>query len=147
MSNDVKKSLTRPMPQKEVDAVKARKTMRVKSLAEFIRSEMHPKDFFHWLREVAAGRDPDAVDGQFAMPIEMRYRMKAMQMLLERAYGGVPQHVTLEAELGAVVVGKIDAPAWESLEDAKLKSLRETIRALLNPGGVVVDAEVVENKK
>jgi hypothetical protein len=122
-----------PKTQKEANSLQARRTMRVKSLADYIHSEMAPKDFFFWLREVAAGRDPDAPEG-FHTPIEMRYRMMAMKMLLERAYGGVPQHLTLEGE---VTTGASEA--LRQLPDDKLMELRRTMRALLAPPKPIVD--------
>ncbi len=115
----------------------ARNGIRIKSLAEYIDSQMSPADFFHWLREVMAGRDPDAPEGAFTQPIEFRYRMKAAQMLLERRYGGVPQSVQIEAALTAKLGMGMSEESIRGLPEDKLQELRTMVRAVLTPQKVL----------
>jgi hypothetical protein len=114
-----------PKTAMQANSIAARRTIRVKSLAEYIRSNMGPEEFYSWLRDIASGKDPDAPEGSFQTPIEMRYRMMAMKMLLERAYGGVTQHVTLEQHDAS------SADKYRQLPEEKLRALRDTMRAML----------------
>jgi len=89
---------------------------------------MSDKDFFDWFRAVAAGRDPDAPsDAQYQTPIDMRIRMKAMEHLANRRYGGVPQHISLEGDVGPTY---ITAEMWKQVPDEEIKVLRKTLKAL-----------------
>ncbi len=113
---------------KDRNGVIARRNIIKKTLAEVIRARMEPEDFFYWLRSIAAGKDPDAKENGFNTPIDMRIRLTAMQMLLNRAYGGVPKHFIVEAEVTPL------RPALEKLSQEKLQEIRSTMRGLLEAG-------------
>ncbi len=112
---------------KDRNGVIARRNIIKKTLAEVIRARMEPEDFFYWLRSIAAGVDPDN-KSEFTTPIDMRIRLTAMQMLLNRAYGGVPKHFIVEAEVTPL------RPALEKLSQEKLQEIRSTMRGLLEAG-------------
>jgi hypothetical protein len=118
-----------------------RERIRARSLALVIRENWPPEEIFRWLREVTAGRDPDAEpspDGHVSqLPIDWQIRMRAAKMLLERALGQPAQHVVLEAELRAqvgVVAAAATPQAWSRLPSGELNQLRATMRSLLVGG-------------
>ena len=80
------------------------------------RELMSEEDYMWWLREVMAGRDPDAPrnpDGSLKLepggvhtPISERARMKAAEMFGNRCYGQVPQAIVIEEHLR--ISGKVE---------------------------------------
>lgn len=113
---------------------------RMRSLALVIHERWPAEQIFHWLREVAAGRDPDAKPdkngGLTQVPIDWTIRIRAAKMLLERMLGQPAQHVHMEAELRAAVVtvaATTERGQWRDLPPDKLASLRDGLRTLLGP--------------
>lgn len=105
---------------------------RLRSLAIVLRESWPPEQIAWWLREVAAGRDPDRPRPEGAAPIDWAIRMRAVKMYLERALGLPPQHLHLEAEVRAVEDPTApSADAFAALEPAARDALRDGLRALL----------------
>lgn len=111
---------------------------RMRNLAMVIRENWPPEQVFHWLREVAAGRDPDAkVDSLGAatfVPIEWGTRVRAVKMLLERMLGMPAQHVHMEAEIKALAIVAnvpVEQKAVAKLSNEELEQLRELGRKML----------------
>lgn len=79
------------------------------TLAEYLNGAITEEEIFWWLREVAAGRDPDAErdeDGNLKglhNPPDWTARQKAFAMILERRNGRPAQHVHLQQELRAAI--------------------------------------------
>jgi hypothetical protein len=92
----------------------------------------------HWLREVAAGRDPARPESN--APIDWPVRMRAARMYLdlERALGMPAQSIHVDAELRAVDAPAAPPPeAFEKMGPEARAVLRQCLAALLaqRPGG------------
>lgn len=106
--------------------------LRARSLAIVLRENWPPEQIAHWLREVAAGRDPDRPGAPAA--IEWPIRMRAVRMYLERALGQPPQSVHVDAEVRAIDEPAVPPPeAFDALDGPARRALREGLRLLLAP--------------
>lgn len=113
------------------------------SLAAYLNEQMTEEEIFRWLREVAAGRDPDAeVDadgnqlGLAAEPPDWTTRRAAMAMLLDRRNGRAAQHVHLQQELRAAIgVASLSASAESiaAMPRGDKDQLRELLRRVVKP--------------
>lgn len=113
---------------------------------------MSDDDVAWWLREVMAGRDPDAPrddDGNLKMRPGDSYeapdwkdRLSAAAMFLNRRNGMAPQQVVIEAELQATVrqAGQIPAAQRKALGTDERNQLRGLLRKVTGapalPGAV-----------
>ena len=119
---------------------RAQRRSRV-SLAAYIHDAMTEDEVYTWLREVAAGRDPDApknADGgtSFSSAPDWATRRAAMKMLLERRDGMPAQHVHLQQELRAaigVASVSLTPQALAALPAGDKQQLRELLRKIATP--------------
>lgn len=120
---------------------------------------MTDDDVAWWLREVMAGRDPDAKrdaagnpiapPGGFLQAPEWKDRMKAAEMFLNRRNGAPAASVLVEAELqvsGKIVHAEL-APSkiagWDAAEKARLRELlAKAVRGDLAPARGALPAAV-----
>lgn len=132
-----------------VPGVSGNPTGRSKGLAKgrrlfamVIREQMPPEAAFHWLREVAAGRDPDRKpeDPGGSMPPDFNTRFKAMALILSYGYGTPAQLHVVEAEIRAFALNvDVDAMAGAganapNLNNDLLERLRRDLRAMVDAG-------------
>lgn len=108
----------------------ARRGIKIKSLAEYCRSQMGPEEFFRYLKDIMDGKDPGAKEG-FGRPVDMNHSLSAAKLLFGYMYGAVPQMIQVEAAMTAELVQ--GAPAWRELPEDKLRQLRDTVKGLLQP--------------
>lgn len=103
---------------------------KLRSLAIVLREQWPAEQIAHWLREVAAGRDPDRPGATAA--IEWPIRMRAAKMYLERALGQPAQSIAIDAEISRVDEPALPGPeAFEALDAPARLALREGLRLLL----------------
>lgn len=106
---------------------------------------MSDDDMAWWLREVMAGRDPDAVrdtDGNVrnggASAPDWATRIKAAVMFLERRSGRAPQQIVIEQEQAAAAAAarQVMTPsAVAALDPAKRDQLRALLREAVGKPG------------
>lgn len=146
-----------PYPPKNGRAGATSKVVRRRlSLAEYLNGAITEEECFHWLREVAAGRDPDAPvdkDGNvtsMSEPPDWPTRRAAMAMILDRRNGRPAQHVHLEQELRAAIgVASISATpeSVAAMPRADKDQLRRLLRGIVEPAarrGTQVALDAVE---
>lgn len=121
--------------------------IKAQKLSEVIRARWKPGAIATWLMAVVEGKDPDAADGEGHIKPPWEIRMKAAQMLVDRGFGGVPQHVMMEAELrvqASGTLGLIDASQLPMAELVKLEAGLGKLLATVSDPLDAIDAESVE---
>lgn len=113
---------------------------RTLSLAVAVRSQVSTQEIVDWLKKIwLEGKDP-----LLEVPVPLRERMDALQILLNRGWGQAAQHVIIEADVRGSLIGNDGVPAPTELDDVRAR------RQALRGAGVrqkVIEGTATERKE
>lgn len=118
-----------------------RETKRaLKNLALSIREGVHPDEIRDWLVKVWRGIDP-----QTGVPVELKNRAAALQMLLDRGWGQAAQHVIVEGEIRTEMIAS-EPSKRKQMTLEEINARRAELRAArVQPA--IIDAHSTEHKQ